>query len=94
MEKWITVTEAAEMIGVSNSCVTRLLVSGRIKGERFHQRAWMVERAGAERYRDHPPAVGRPRKATTEPIAKRKVAKKKATASPKKKQTVRKRTTS
>jgi excisionase family DNA binding protein len=92
MEKWITVTEAAEMIGVSNSCVTRLLVSGRIKGERFHQRAWMVDRSSAEHYRDHPPGVGRPRKAATETQAKRKTVKKKATASPKKKQTVRKRT--
>jgi len=61
MKKWITVTEAAELIGVTNSYVTRLLADGRVKGERFHGRAWLVDRKSAESYRDNPPPMGRPR---------------------------------
>lgn len=90
MKSWITLTEAAELIGVSKGYVCRLLNDGRIKAERIHQRAWLVDRKSAEQFRDNPPAMGRPRKESKPVVA----AKKKATASPKKKQTVRKRTTS
>jgi excisionase family DNA binding protein len=88
MEKWITVTEAADLIGVTHAYVIRLIGAGRIAAERFHGRAWLVDRRSAEHYRDNPPAMGRPRKEASS----RTVVKKKATASPKKKQTVRKRT--
>lgn len=90
MEKWITVTEAAALIGVTDAYVSRLINAGKICAERFHGRAWLVDRKSAESYRDNPPAMGRPRKESKPVVA----AKKKATASPKKKQTVRKRTTS
>jgi excisionase family DNA binding protein len=44
-EVWITVTEAAEMIGCVEGYLRRLLAAGRLKGWKAGERAWLVDRA-------------------------------------------------
>jgi excisionase family DNA binding protein len=44
-EVWITVSEAAELIGCVDGYLRRLLAEGRLKGWKAGERAWLVERA-------------------------------------------------
>ena len=44
-EVWITVSEAAELIGCVDGYLRRLLADGRLKGWKAGERAWLVERA-------------------------------------------------
>ena len=51
MTKYITTSEAAEIIGCVDSRVRQLLREGTIAGERVG-RDWLVDRRSAEKYRD------------------------------------------
>lgn len=51
MNKYITTSEAAEIIGCVDSRVRQLLREGAIAGERVG-RDWLVDKRSAERYRD------------------------------------------
>lgn len=51
MEGFITTREAAEILGVSITSISRLINRGVLKGERFGP-VWMVERASVEDYRE------------------------------------------
>jgi excisionase family DNA binding protein len=44
-EVWITVSEAAELIGCVDGYLRRLLAAKRLKGWKAGERAWLVERA-------------------------------------------------
>jgi len=76
---WITIDDAVQQSGFSRSWITRLLNEERLKGFRVHGKAWLVDASDLKRYAKERAPIGRPSK----PVA-----------SPKKKQTVRKRTTS
>lgn len=73
----ITIDEAVKRSGFSRSWITRLLNEERLKGLRVHGKAWLVDVKDLQRYAKEKAPIGRPQK----PVA-----------SPKKKQTVRKRT--
>ena len=51
MDKYVTTSEAAEIIGCVDSRVRQLLREGTITGKRMG-RDWLVDRKSAERYRD------------------------------------------
>ena len=76
---WMSVDEAAELSGFSRTWITRLLNQKRLKGTRINGKAWLVNSSDLKRYAKERAPIGRPSK----PVA-----------SPKKKQTVRKRATS
>lgn len=59
----LTVTEAAQLIGCTEGYVRRLLIEGKLKGRKFGQKVWMVERDAADEFRDALPSTGRPRSA-------------------------------
>jgi excisionase family DNA binding protein len=59
--KYVSTTEAAEIIGVSRTRVIQLLGAGELKGEKINARAWLIERQEAERVAGKPYTTGRPR---------------------------------
>jgi len=59
---WLTIDEAAERSGFSRAWITRLLGSGRLRGQRIHGRAWLVSSRALDEYTANPPAMGRPKK--------------------------------
>jgi excisionase family DNA binding protein len=57
----LTTEEAATLIGCTESRVCQLLRDKTIKGIKFNERAWAVDRDSAIEYRDAPQHTGRPR---------------------------------
>ena len=43
VDKWLTTTQAAELTGYSRKHVTRLVISGQVKGQRFGP-VWMIDK--------------------------------------------------
>ncbi len=60
VEKWITTTEAAEIMGVTVRAVQQLCAQGQIVCRQWGKRAWMVSEEAAKSYQK--PASGRPMK--------------------------------
>ncbi len=58
---FVSVQEAAEIIGCSGGRVRQLLIEGTISGQKLNERAWAVERKSAEAFAKVPQTVGRPR---------------------------------
>jgi excisionase family DNA binding protein len=61
IDNLLTTEEAAKLIGCTEGRVCQLLREGAIKGKKFNERAWAVDRESAEKYRDAPQHTGRPR---------------------------------
>ncbi|KKM88427.1 hypothetical protein LCGC14_1258770 [marine sediment metagenome] len=62
---FLTVSEAAELIGVTEGRVRQLLKSGDLLGEKFGTQ-WVITRAEVDRFAQiPPPAVGRPRSSSS-----------------------------
>ena len=60
--KYYTVTQAAELAGVTVSYVRQLLRNEKIKGEKFGERAWIIPANQLEKLRSEPDSkLGRPR---------------------------------
>lgn len=59
---WLTVTEAAQLIGCSGQRIRVLATAARIKSIKVGPRAWLIDRSEAEEMRKNPPKTGRPRK--------------------------------
>ena len=49
MADWITTTEAAQLTGYHPKHIRRLILTGRVKGQKFGQ-AWQVDRASLFAY--------------------------------------------
>ena len=64
-EKFISVSKAAEIIGVTEGRIRQLLAietsDGGLDGFKINERAWVIPRREAERIRDNPFEIGRPR---------------------------------
>jgi hypothetical protein len=58
---FVSVAEAAEIIGCSPGRVRQLLIDGTLTGQKLNERAWAVERKSAEAFAKTPQTVGRPR---------------------------------
>jgi hypothetical protein len=63
---FLTLKDAAEIIGVTPSHMRRLCRKGKVKNARkIGKRAWLIPEKEAERIKNQPPAVGRPRSGIT-----------------------------
>lgn len=60
--KWMTSTEAAELIGCSSAHVRFLAIEGHLVGEKVGPRMWLIEKKSAQNLAKNPAKVGRPRK--------------------------------
>lgn len=58
---FVSVAEAAAIIGCTAAHVRRLLIDGTLAGQKLNERAWAVEKKSAERYARTPQTFGRPR---------------------------------
>lgn len=58
-EDYISVKEASEKYGLSESYITRLLREGRVKGQKLGLRVWMVNPSKVEAYLKEPRKRGR-----------------------------------
>ena len=61
LENFLTVTEAADVIGCTTGRVRQLLLAGSIIGKKFTKRSWAVDRDSARRYAARKKTTGRPR---------------------------------
>jgi excisionase family DNA binding protein len=59
--KYVSTTEAAEIIGVSRTRVIQLLGAGELPGEKINSRAWLIVRKDAEKMANRQYTTGRPR---------------------------------
>lgn len=59
--KFVSVREAAEIIGCSEGLVRQMAIAGELAGEKFNGRAWAIVKAAAERVAKNPNERGRPR---------------------------------
>lgn len=58
---YVTVTQAAKIVGVTPGRIRQMLANGAMHGEKFDGRMWVVPVSEAERLRDTTTTVGRPR---------------------------------
>lgn len=58
---FVSVAEAAKIIGCSDAHVRRLLIDGELQGQKLNERAWAVRQDSAEKYATKPQTRGRPR---------------------------------
>ena len=59
--KFVSTTEAAEIIGVSRIRIIQLLQEGELVGEKLNERAWAVTRKSVEKVAEKQYTTGRPR---------------------------------
>jgi excisionase family DNA binding protein len=62
LKKWLTVAEAAEIIGCSQQRVRFLAKQSEIKSEMLTGKCWLIDRVAAETMAKTPAKTGRPRK--------------------------------
>ena len=62
--KWMTATEAANLIGCSSAHIRYLAANGDLVCEKAGPRAWLIEKRSAEKMAKNPAKTGRPRKIT------------------------------
>ena len=58
----ICTADAAILIGVTDRCVLQMIADGRLVAQRIGRRAWGIDRKSAEKMRDNPAKMGRPRR--------------------------------
>lgn len=61
--RFVSVTEAANIIGCTGGRVRQLLIAGELNGEKLHPRAWAIKLADVQKYAKAPAKRGRPRNA-------------------------------
>ena len=58
---FVSVDEAAEIMGCTTGRVRQMLRSGDLEGHKVSERAWIVNRVSAENNAEKPEGSGRPR---------------------------------
>lgn len=58
---YLTVSEAAQIVGITNGRLCQLLRAGVLKGHKAGNCAWMIPRKEIERFKAKPQTTGRPR---------------------------------
>jgi len=58
---FVSVQEAADLIGITDGRVRQLLRSGELRGHKVNERAWIIPMDEVERFRKLPPGKGRAR---------------------------------
>ena len=61
MMSFVSVTEAADLIGVTDSYVRRLLREKELVGQKVGARAWVIPMEEVKRFKDEPRNPGPPR---------------------------------
>lgn len=61
-KNWLTATEAADVIGCTTGRVRAMCKKELLSAVKVGPRAWMVDRASAEKIAKNPAKTGRPRK--------------------------------
>ena len=59
--KYVSTSEAAEIIGVTRTRIIQMLGDGDLPGEKINSRAWLIERKEAEKVANLAYRTGRPR---------------------------------
>jgi len=60
-DPYLSVKEAAEMLGVSERRVLQFRDEGRLRGAKRFGRAWAIKQSEVERFAEEPRFVGRPK---------------------------------
>jgi excisionase family DNA binding protein len=60
--EYLTVQQAAEVIGCTGGRVRQMLLAGELQGVKFNARAWMIPKKSAAKMARTPRPVGRPKK--------------------------------
>lgn len=58
---YVSVPEAARMLGCTSGRVRQLLIAGDLKGEKLNAKAWAIQRRAVEKLAAIPQTKGRPR---------------------------------
>lgn len=61
-KNWITVVEAAEIVGCSPQRIRELALDNKIKASKLTGKCWVVDRKEVEKMAKNPSKTGRPRK--------------------------------
>lgn len=61
IENWISVNEAATVLGCTDGRIRQLLRDHELSGQKVNARAWIISRESVERLAKKPQTVGRPR---------------------------------
>lgn len=61
INEYVSVPEAAEIIGCTDGRVRQMLRQGMLRAKKISERAWLVLRKEAEKYAKTPQKRGRPR---------------------------------
>lgn len=61
IENWVSVGEAAEILGCTEGRIRQLLRDHELAGQKVNERAWIINRDSVERFSKKPQTVGRPR---------------------------------
>jgi len=69
IEHYVNVQEAAAIIGCTDGRVRQMLLDGLMTGLKANERAWLIDKAEAERIRDIEHKTGRPRSDSGKKIA-------------------------
>jgi len=59
--KWLSIQEAAKLIGCTPSYVRLLARNNTIKSHKLNERAWLIDAIDAVKYATKPAGPGRPR---------------------------------
>ena len=60
-KNWLTIKEAAELVGCSTSRIRALASKADLKAVKVGERAWLIDRKAAEKMQETPAKTGRPR---------------------------------
>lgn len=58
---YLTVAEAAELVGITTGRLCQLLRAGVLKGHKAGERTWLIPRKELDRFKAKPQTTGRPR---------------------------------
>lgn len=61
IENWVSVNEAAEILGCTDGRVRQLLREHELAGQKVNERAWIISRESVDRFAKKPQPLGRPR---------------------------------
>lgn len=61
IDDYVTVAEAAEIIGCTDGRVCQMARAGELKGQKMGKRTWIILRKDCEKYAKTPQKMGRPR---------------------------------
>lgn len=59
-ERWMSVPEAANYLGLSEGRVRQLLLAGRIKAMKLNERAWAISKTALDEFKKLDRPVGNP----------------------------------